>query len=232
MSNQIEISQKFVGPPGMGNGGYVVGLLAQQFADPVTVRLHRPAPLERPLTLQNGDSWRLLDGDSIIATARQAESFSVTLPGLPTFAEVETAVSGYLDPSQHPFPNCFVCGPARQAGDGLCIFPTPLPGYDLVAAIWQPYAGLADASGVVQEKYLWAALDCPGGIAAIVKQPRPIVLGQISGQIYGQVRAEDRVMVIGWCEGVNGRKHTVGTALIAESGELIGKAQAIWLLLN
>jgi hypothetical protein len=30
----------------------------------------------------------------------------------------------------------------------------------------------------------------------------------------------------------NGRKHTVGTALIAESDALISKAQAIWLSLS
>jgi hypothetical protein len=215
----------------MGNGGYVAGVLAQHFSDSVTVRLHRPVPLERPLTLHNGDGWHLLEGEALIATAR-AEAFSLPLPQLPAFAEVATAVSGYADPSQHPFPHCFVCGPARQAHDGLCIFPAPVPGTDLVAAVWRPYADLADETGRVQTRYLWAALDCPGGIAAYADKPHPIVLGQITGQIYGQLRYDEPVIVIGWRVGVDGRKHMVGTALIAESGALIGKAQAIWLSLS
>lgn len=231
MNNVIKISQRFAGPPGMGNGGYVAGMLAQRFTDSVTVRLHKPVPLERPLTLQNGDGWQLLDGEALIATAR-ADGFSLALPPLPAFADVQTAVTGYADPSQHPFPHCFVCGPARQAYDGLCIFPAPVPGYDLVAAVWQPYAGLADETGLVQTLYLWAALDCPGGIAAYADKPHPIVLGQITGQIFDQPRYDERVMVVGWKVGGNGRKHTVGTALITESGALIGKAQAIWLTLG
>ena len=228
MNKNVTISKKFMGPPGMANGGYVAGLMARPFAGAVTVRLHRPVPLERPLALHNGNGWQLTEGEALIASAR-ADTFALNLPDLPAFAEVAAVATGYADASQHPFQHCFVCGPSRKPHDGLCIFPTRLPGRNMVAALWQPYPTLAAETGFVQTQYLWAALDCPGGIATIGNEPRPLVLGQISGELYGRVRADEKVMVLGWPIEANGRKHTVGTALLAESGILLGKALAIWL---
>jgi hypothetical protein len=67
------------------------------------------------------------------------------------------------------FPDCFVCGTVRQPGDGLRIFPGPVPGRRLWAAPWTPDSSVAGTDGRVRPEVAWAALDCPSGITV----PRP-----------------------------------------------------------
>ena len=43
-----------------------------------------------------------------------------------------------LPPDDHPYPECFVCGPLRSPRDGLWIYPAELEGHDLVVAPWIP----------------------------------------------------------------------------------------------
>jgi hypothetical protein len=81
---------------------------------------------------------------------------------------------------------------------------------------------------LVLPRYLWAALDCPGGIA-VSTGAQPIVLGRITGEILGDLQAGERCVVIGWEMGRDGRKRFAGTAVFNESGQLIGQAKAIWL---
>ena len=54
----------------------------------------------------------------------------------------------------------------RRPGDGLRIFPGPLAGTPMCAAPWTPDASVTDADGRVRPEVVWAALDCPSGIAA------------------------------------------------------------------
>ena len=75
---QVEVAHRFHGPPSMGHGGYVAGLLAEELGTPVVqVTLRKPTPLDRPLTLQRaegqGGAARLLDADQLIAEAVPAE---------------------------------------------------------------------------------------------------------------------------------------------------------------
>ena len=60
----------------------------------------------------------------------------------------------------HPFPGCLVCGPAREPGDGMRIFPGEL-GDGVFAAEWTPGEWLSDGEGRVRPEFVWAALDCP-----------------------------------------------------------------------
>ena len=49
---RVVVAERFEGPPGCANGGYVCGLLAAHMAPgPLRVTLRRPVPLERPLSL-------------------------------------------------------------------------------------------------------------------------------------------------------------------------------------
>ena len=54
----------------------------------------------------------------------------------------------------------------RPPGDGLRIFPGPVAGLGLWAAPWTPDPSVAGANGKVRPEVVWAALDCPSGIAA------------------------------------------------------------------
>jgi hypothetical protein len=143
--NELTINGRFQGPAHMGNGGYVAGLLAQPLGNQAQVRLHRPAPLDRPLHWQQAVSGhiRLCDGQALIAEASPVY-LGLSLPPLPSYTAVLAAQQEAEYGRDHPFPDCFVCGPNRPAGDGLGLRPTYLPDYNLVAATWTPPAALAN----------------------------------------------------------------------------------------
>jgi len=123
-----------------------------------------------------------------------------------------------------------VCGPARDAGAGLRIFPGPVaPGR--VAAPWVPDASLADAAGVVDPAFVWAALDCPG-VFAFGPLDRPVVLGRMAAEIVAPLRAGEVCVVVGWSLGAEGRKYTTGTALFDARGALVGRAHGTWIALR
>jgi hypothetical protein len=192
--------------------------------------LHRPAPLDRPLHWQQAVSGhiRLCDGQTLIAEASPVY-LGLSLPALPSYTAVLAAQQTAEYGRDHPFPDCFVCGPNRSAGDGLGLRPTYLPDYDLVATTWTPPAGLTNGNGRIAAEFLWAALDCPGGLAAVWRRPRPILLGQITARVAGDLRPGERCLVAGWPISRQGRKHIVGTAVLNEDGEVYGRARAVWI---
>jgi hypothetical protein len=224
---EIVVDGRFHGPPGMGNGGYSAGLLAEQLAiGPVEITLKRPIPLDAPLRLERLASGPVLlqQNGTILAEALRA-NLEMEVPIPPAYDEAALARQAYGGFKEHPFPTCFVCGPHHE--DGLHIFPGPVNGKALVAAPWTPHQELADESGLVLPRYLWAALDCPGGIA-ISSSAEPVVLGRITGEILQDLGVDERCVVIGWEMGRDGRKRFAGTAIFNETGQLIGQAKAIW----
>src|SRR5690349_15896334 len=128
------IERRYCGPPDSGNGGYSCGVVAALLDQPAEVTLRRPPPLDRPLAVERaGDGVRVLDGDQPVAEARPA-ALALEVPPPPSFAEATAATEHYRWRERHPFPTCFVCGPARAPGDGLCIFPGAVAGRELAAA--------------------------------------------------------------------------------------------------
>jgi len=102
-------------------------------------------------------------------------------------------------------------GADRAAGDGLRIFPGPLPGGDLWAAPWTPDPSVADQDGLVVPAVVWAALDCPGGFAAGVGDTR-MVLGRMVVGVRARPRAGTAYCLVAWRGGpVDGRKRPAGS---------------------
>ncbi|HET9535716.1 MAG TPA: hypothetical protein VFP43_10280, partial [Mesorhizobium sp.] len=141
----------------------------------------------------------------------------------------------------HKLPSCFVCGPARAAGDGLRIFVGPLAGGPFrktgpLAGAWVPFAGLAGGDGRVASEFLWAALDCPSGFACIAaNQPgidELILLGRMSARIDERPRPGDRCVLTAWPTGRDGRKLFASSALLGPEGEVLAVAQATWLIVD
>jgi hypothetical protein len=227
------VAPRFCGPPGTGNGGYVAGRLVARagLRGPVEVTLRRPAPLAAALAVRAAgpDVWALEDaaGERIAEARRPAEALRDAPPALPADATIAA-----LPPpeGEHPFPGCFVCGPARTAGDGLRILPAPVPGTALAAARWTPAAELAGPGGFVEPAFVWAALDCPGYFGALLGRPgRPLLLGRMTAAITGPVRAGARLRVLGWGLGRDGRRHTAATALVDESNAIVARSRQVWL---
>ena len=163
------IPSRFRGPSRSGNGGYVCGRIAAYADGPVTVTLRRPPPLATPMAVEQGGegSLRIHHGRTLIAVATSSPDLpDLEIPGPVSMAEARMA-AGRARYFQDPvFPDCFVCGMSRRAGDGLRIFPGPVPGRALWAAPWTPDSSVASTDGRVRPEVAWAALDCPSGIAA------------------------------------------------------------------
>ncbi len=229
MQRTLTIAQRFHGPPTSGNGGYVCGRLARFIKDPAVVRLKTPPPLDRPLTVENrGAGVRLTDRGQTVAEARP-EALDLDVPAPPTADEAQCASRRYRGFERHWCPSCFVCGPARDEGQGLRIFAGPVHGRDMVAATWIPHAALADADGTVRSEFLWAALDCPGAFAF----PEPVkgvaLMGEMAAQLTAAIQPGDPCIVIGWPLGGKGRLHYSGTALFDSEGRCCALARATWV---
>jgi hypothetical protein len=150
-------------------------------------------------------------------------------------AEARTAAGRARYYSDPVFPACFVCGTGRQLGDGLRIFPGPVAGRPLWAAPWTPDPSVTDASGRVRPEVVWAALDCPSGIAAAeaadLAQDTAILLGRMTASLAVLPAAGDQYRVIAWPGERDGRKLTAGSALLGPGGQVLAAARAVWLTL-
>jgi hypothetical protein len=227
----VTIERRFRGPPESGNGGYTVGLLAKFAPEPMAVRLRVPPPLEAPLEVRAaGGGLELAAGDTIIASATPA-AVELELPPPPSRADALAAASRYAGLERHAFPGCFVCGPARAAGDGLRVFAGPIGGGELLAAPWQPDPGLAGTRGAVRPEFMAAALDCPGYFA-VAAQGQVMLLGSMALEIRRTVAVGEPCVVAAWSLGGGGRKWRAGTAVFGADGECAAFAVSTWVELR
>jgi hypothetical protein len=226
----LRIAPRFCGPDGTANGGYLAGSLAAcGLGVAMRVRLNAPIPLATDFeVLARGDGQReLLQGGQLLASAQPAE-LEQRAPAAPDFAAAMRASSRFVGHICQAYPNCFVCGHARAAGDGLRILAGRTDDGTMVAAHWVPHESIADDTGRVPLRMIWAAIDCPGYFA-VRDDNQPMLLGEITARVDGEVYVGEQCVVIGWLERVDGRKHTVGTALFNSAGRQMAAARALWI---
>ena len=211
MMRSMIIDRRYRGPDESGNGGYSCGLFAQLVDGDAEVTLRLPPPLETPLRVEDGN---VFDGDRLIAEVRPA-TVELELPSPP--AQVEAGAAD-LD---HPFPHCFVCGPARTDGLGLI----PRRYGDLVAVPWRP--------AEVRPELVWAALDCPGAFAVDPDLSRgATVLGRLAVHIEELPESGEELTVVGWdLGGAEGRRSYAGTAMYRKDRPLAW-GRATWFSLE
>jgi hypothetical protein len=241
MTGSLVIAPRYCGPPGSGNGGYVCGRTAGYLDGPAEVTLRQPPPLERPLAIERDDqrSVRVLDGDALIAEATiLAGGLHLQLPDPVSVEQAQAAGARSplrLRPELHPFPTCFVCGPDRRPGDGLQICVGPVPGTEIWADVWFPGEELAAGSGQLRPEFIWAALDCPGGMAALlgtVPEDAIYLLGRLAAAQAGQMTIGAPHVVMGWRVAAAGRKVMAGSALFTARGQAVAFALATWIRLE
>jgi hypothetical protein len=220
------IDGRYRGLPEIAHGGYVAGLLAAALGGlSAEVRLRRPVPIGRRLSLQraDGELVELRDGEALLAAGATAE-FALDVPLPVSLAEAEAASVRYPGFHGHLFPGCLGCGTERHVGDGLRIFPGPVAGRRLVAAPWVPAAEAADGAGRVPGELVWAALDCLQLWSLIVHLPPAVpdlvVTAALAARLEQPVVAGEPHVLIAWPIGRDGRKWLAGAALIGPDGGL------------
>jgi hypothetical protein len=233
VNQKIVIDLSFEGPPGSAHGGYACGTLAPFLAGDAEITLRRPVPLGTELRVrpENG-GVALRDGNEVVAeggTTRLEEH----PPPAPTFAEALAATAAFPGLRSHPYPCCVGCGTDRTDPLALRIFPGPLDSRELVAAVWYPGSD-ATTDGLIRPEFAWAALDCPGGWAAMsfARVDKPAVLGRMAARLLAPLTAHSAHIVVGWLVGVSGRKLTAGSALYTRDGVLQGFARQTWITLE
>ena len=266
----LVIPHRFCGPPASGNGGWTAGALAALLGHPredpdlpddrcrswppIEVSLTAPPPLDTLLEVTREDGVLVArEGTTVIARARVAEQPPVTVSEVPA-ATARAASAGYPGLRAHPFPTCFSCGPRRAEGDGLRIFPGPLPddpadsaegpgdsprdpSTPTVAATWVPHPSVREdyhtyvddhPQGRAALAVTWAALDCVGGWAGDLAD-RPMVLGRMTAQIETLPLIGAEHVVVGSRLGAQGRRTFTASALYGPDGGLLGRAEHVWV---
>lgn len=234
----VVVAQRFCGPPGSGNGGYVCGLVANHVSGVAEVSLRVPPPLDTPMrVVHDGDEVLLLDGDVEVAHGRPAPEAPAPEPGPllppPTRGEAAAASARYPGYAGHIFPTCFTCGTAREPDDGLCIHCGAVAGRPgLVAAPWTPTPDLAGGDGMVRPEIVWAALDCPTYWSLPGAGTVPAVLARLAVVFDGpRPRPGDDLVVTAWArpEESSGRKHRAAAALHDPAGAVVARSEALWI---
>lgn len=216
----VLIGSRFRGPTGSGNGGWTAGRLAEvsEIPAPVQVTLRRPPPLERPLRVVEG---QLLDGQTLVAEAAPG-ALSALLDTVDA-ATAQAAEASYAGRALHPFPECFVCGPDRAAGDGMRLFPGPV-GEGRTACTWTP-------GEEVSLPYVWAALDCPSAWTSDIAG-RPMVLGRMTAEVRQPVVPGQTYVVTSGHLATEGRKTSTAAVLHTADGALVARAEHVWIAVD
>ena len=238
LHDSVLIERRYCGPPASANGGYAAGRLAAALGEgiehPVQVRLHRPPPLDVPLTVekQATDTAQLIDRGELVATATRTDTDPA--PFAPASLRQAELAGQPLDPEQHPFPRCFVCGPLREHGDGLRIFPGPIPDADTCAAVWTPDQNLSSSGDEVRSEFVWAALDCASGVPLLLLDPnsRPCVLATITARVRARPAVAEPHILTSKVIGMEGRKRFTQAMLSTADGETCAIGSAIWIELK
>ncbi|MFI7065878.1 hypothetical protein ACIBL3_33105 [Kribbella sp. NPDC050124] len=232
------IAKRFQGPERSGNGGYVAGQVGTALAGLIDagtvpqVTLRMPPPLERELDLRADASgaW-LSDGESLVANAVPvgADFLADAVVDPVSPEEALAAEASYRGLQKHPFPSCFVCGPANDGG--LQLKPGPL-GDGRTACTWKPATDLATGEDdLVDAVFVWAALDCPGGWA-IDLEGRPSVLGQLTACIDARPRVGEACVALGRYLGEDGRKTFTASTLYDADGRILARARHTWIAVD
>ena len=224
----ITIDPAFEGPAAAAQGGYACGLLAAHLPGDAEITLRAPVPLGTVLDLAPLGGGLVLRDETAVVAEGVSTRLAEEVPEPPGFAEALVATAAFAGLRAHPYPRCVGCGTGRTDAVALRLFPGPLAGREVVAAIWYP-AG----AGPVAPELVWAALDCPGGWAAAQfgQIGRPAVLGRMAARMLAPVPARGAHIVLGWLDSVSGRKITAGSALYSATGELHGFSRQTWITL-
>lgn len=227
----LHIPAQFNGPPDSGNGGYAAGCLAAHIDGPAAVELRAPVPLETALAVRKVDGGLEVHHDNQLVMRARPAAPELAPPPFPGLDQARRGREAFPSVAEHGIPGCFVCGPLRSEGDGLCIFTGRVEAVDAALDVWTPPEVFGNEAGYVRPEIVWSALDCPSAFA-ITDAESLMLLGRITARIDTLPRIGEPVVVMGWQSHREGRKHFAGTALFSADGTLLAQADTLWIELN
>jgi hypothetical protein len=230
LATTITIPAGRCGPPGMANGGWVSGSVAGHLgAGPIEVTLRAPTPLDTPLDLGAADDVATLSVDDELLVSARRSPGTVRAPAPVDWHLAAAAEAGFAGHHDHPFPGCFVCGTERAVGEGLRIFPGPLPGTPArAAAVFTPAEAHAGPHGRLPAAAVWAALDCP--TAWVNMAPGAVaLLGRLRAEVRGELHPGRSYQVVAESAGQEGRKAYGRAGIYDRDGRLLAASEATWI---
>ncbi|MCK2220975.1 hypothetical protein MF672_045300 [Actinomadura sp. ATCC 31491] len=221
----LSVAERFCGPPGVVNGGYVSGLAAGYLpgAGSVEVTLRAPTPVEADVLVERTPAGvSFVRGGRLLVEAVAAAEDPEPAPFVPP---EEAAAAGAAFPGlvDHPFPGCYVCG----FREGMRIHPGPTGVPGVFAALWRVPEGTAEPLPACE---VWGALDCvsawvhlrPGDVA---------LLGRLTGRVHRSAFPGRAYVVTARYEGVERRKLFATSAVHEPDGTLVAAGRATWIAL-
>ena len=176
------------------------------------------------ILVENEGQIRLMDGDDLVGEA-MPDTLDIVIPTGPDFDAAVAASRSYAGFEAHPFPTCFVCRPERSRATGSA----SSPGISTVRR-WSPPHGPPMSRWAVPQAWSSAVMSGPPSIARRISASRALpmaLLGRLTARIDRLPEVGERLVVIGWPMGAEGRKHFAGSALLDADGHDIASAQAV-----
>lgn len=101
----------------------------------------------------------------------------------------------------------------------------------MLAGVWTPHANFAGPDGLVTSEIVWAALDCPGWYAWLVREAHSAgLVGTMTGEVVRCPRVGEPHIVMAWpIEGGTGRKRYCGVAMFTADGECLARGRQVWI---
>lgn len=222
------ISSRFEGIAGIGQGGHLAGILAEELGSVTRVDFRSPIPLEHPLSTTTDKTGIVVwDGDTRIAEAAPS-SVTSTPPPPVTTEQAERARRWAVDRFVDRVRTCFSCG---SRPDSLGVHAGRVDGTDLFATPYTPPAWTSDHEGDVRHRFLWAPLDCAAGWrVALDAHRRLAVTGWLTVEIFERVPAGAPLVVVADADdGWNERKRHARSALYSDDGRLLAASESLWI---
>lgn len=231
------IDRRFEGPTNITLGSHISGILFDEFTcDTIEVSMQNPTPMGRALVLDTTDPDRVVmyDGDTVLNIARPA-TLDLDLPGPLSRAQVRQATNQGIEID---FPNCFGCGVARSAADGLHLRSGIVEGQNLVAFEWvpNPTAVGVDAGQDIPKRMLVSALECPiaraTSIGGMKAADELAVLGRMTTRLDGRPKAGESCYFVGWTVERVGRRIEIAGALRGWDGAVFAMSRMTFVVLK
>jgi hypothetical protein len=223
------VDRRFQGIQGIGQGGYLAGLIASAEPGVRQVDFRNPIPLETELVHEEtAVGTRVRNADTIVIETRPGNLPSRT----PAFVDLDTAGRAREVGERHALERigwCFSCG---SRPDTLRVHAGPV-GDGRFATPYLPPEWTRAADGSVAPSFVWAPLDCASGWGLTWDPPRPTA---VTGFLTVELRSEvipgtEYVIVAESDEGWRARKRWSWSAMYTPEGELVANSESLWISL-